>query len=214
MSPQFLLQQICFIVLVLKIPSRNQNSTKNIIESGEFKRTYRFYTGKAVVPFGFGLSYTSFTYTLAHLPKSAVSLAALRELLETHKSEPFPRASRLHSAMSRNSWQEQTQYAVKVTNTGDKDADDTVLGFLIPPDAGKDGIPLKILFGFQRVHVKAGATETVWLYPNMLDFAIVGREGHFKLHPGEYRVHFGLPETVPFGMGFVEEKNNVSIWGT
>lgn len=155
------------------------------------------------MPFGFGLSYTSFTYTLAHLPKS-VSLAALRELLET-KSQHFPRASQLHSA-SRNSWKEQTQYAVKVTNTGDKDADDTVLGFLIPPDAGKDGIPLKILFGFQRVHVKAGATETVWLYPNMLDFTTVGREGHFKLHPGEYRVHFGLPETVPFGMGFVEDK--------
>lgn len=159
------------------------------------------------MPFGFGLSYTSFTYTLAHLPKSGgVSLAALRELLKTQQSEPFPRASQLNSAMSRNSWQEQTQYAVKVTNTGDKDADDTVLGFLIPPDAGKDGIPLKILFGFQRVHVKAGATETVWLYPNMLDFATVGREGHFKLHPGEYRVHFGLPETVPFGMGFVEDK--------
>ena len=25
-------------------------------------RTHRFYTGKAVVPFGFGLSYTTFTY--------------------------------------------------------------------------------------------------------------------------------------------------------
>ena len=160
------------------------------------------------MPFGFGLSYTSFTYTLVHFPKS-VSLAALRELLET-ESGHFPRASRLHSAMSKNSWQEQTQYAVKVTNTGDKDADDTVLGFLIPPDAGKDGIPLKILFGFQRVHVKAGATETVWLYPNMLDFTTVGREGHFKLHPGEYRVHFGLPESVPFGMGFVEDK--LSAW--
>lgn len=171
-------------------------------------RTYRFYTGKAVVPFGFGLSYTSFTYTLAHLPKS-VSLAALRELLDT-ESGHFPRASRLQSVMSKNSWQEQTQYAVKVTNTGDKDADDTVLGFLIPPDAGKDGIPLKILFGFQRVHVKAGATETVWLYPNMLDFTTVAREGHFKLHPGEYRVHFGLPESVPFGMGFVEDK--LSAW--
>ena len=28
-------------------------------------RTYRFYTGKAVVPFGFGLSYTSWSYGLA-----------------------------------------------------------------------------------------------------------------------------------------------------
>eukprot|EP00435_Cladocopium_sp_Y103_P040526 s2108_g11.t1 len=166
-------------------------------------RTYRFYTGKAVVPFGFGLSYTTFRYSLATVPKS-LSLEPLRDLL-TSQSDLFPRSAQLQSTMSRSNWKEQAQYAVRVTNTGDRDADDTVLGFLIPPDAGKDGIPLKILFGFQRVHVKAGATETVWLYPSMLDFATVGTNGQFKLHPGEYRVQFGVPETLPSG-GFAEDK--------
>jgi hypothetical protein len=31
----------------------------------------------------------------------------------------------------------------QVTNTGTVDADDVVLGFLVPPNAGKDGIPLQ-----------------------------------------------------------------------
>ena len=156
-----------------------------------------------MIPFGFGLSYTTFRYSLATVPKS-LSLEPLGDLLTS--SDLFPRSAQLQSTMSRSNWKEKAQYAVRVTNTGDRDADDTVLGFLIPPDAGRDGIPLKILFGFQRVHVKAGATETVWLYPSMLDFATVGKNGQFKTHPGEYRVQFGIPETVPFGMGFAEDK--------
>jgi hypothetical protein len=31
-------------------------------------RTYRFYTGPTIHPFGHGLSYTKFTHTLAHAP--------------------------------------------------------------------------------------------------------------------------------------------------
>ena len=130
-----------------------------------------------MIPFGFGLSYTTFRYSLATVPKS-LSLEPLGDLLTS--SDLFPRSAQLQSTMSRSNWKEKAQYAVRVTNTGDRDADDTVLGFLIPPDAGRDGIPLKILFGFQRVHVKAGATETVWLYPSMLDFATVGKTVNLK----------------------------------
>merc|ERR1712093_891255 len=43
-------------------------------------RTHRFYTGKAVVPFGFGLSYTSFAYKVMTGPRS-LSLGSLQSLL-------------------------------------------------------------------------------------------------------------------------------------
>jgi len=42
------------------------------------------------------------------------------------------------------------EYRVDVTNTGNYYADDAVLGFIVPPDAGKDGVPLKYLFGFEK----------------------------------------------------------------
>ena len=181
-------------------------------------RTYRFYTGEAVVPFGFGLSYTTWSYALHAAPRR-VSLARVRALLaqttfrmratssttsstasttaSTTASSPataFPRLADDAPAF---------QYAVNVTNTGSMDADDVVLGFLTPPGAGTGGLPLKTLFGFERVHVKAGKTVTVYLAPTLSDFAPVMRDGERRALPGVYRISVGLAETAHLGMGFL-----------
>jgi hypothetical protein len=68
-------------------------------------------------------------------------------------------------------------YAVNVTNTGAMDSDHVVLGMLVPPSAGVGGVPLQSLWGFERVHVKAGATVTVEMYPALTDFTQVDLEG-------------------------------------
>jgi len=159
-------------------------------------RTYRFYTGKPVVEFGYGLSYTTFQYTLVSAP-STLSLAPLTKLLQdTHErtgAKHFPRlANAAHAAM----------YLVNVTNTGSVAADDAVLGFLTPPGAGVGGLPLKQLFGFERVHVKPGETVQVYLYPALTDFAFAAAaDGARAPLAGTYTVSFGV--AAP-GMGFVE----------
>ena len=93
-------------------------------------------------------------------------------------------------------------YAVNVTNTGSVPADDVVLGFLTPPNAGKGGAPLKQLFGFERVHVLPGQTVSVYLYPRLADFVQVQADGTRKALAGEYTASFGVEESAALGMGF------------
>ena len=99
-----------------------------------------------------------------------------------------------------------TEFQVQVTNTGARDADDVVLGFLTPPDAGKHGAPLKSLFAFERIHVAAGATVSVTLYPTFTDLTAVTAGGARVARPGEYTVSFGVGEAARHGMGFVTHR--------
>jgi hypothetical protein len=172
-------------------------------------RTYRFYTGKAVVPFGFGLSYTTFKYTTAQQAR-IVSLAPVQALLaETrHAGQTFPRTMSVEALQAE--WKATVEFSVNVTNSGTKDSDDVVLGFLTPPGAGQNGVPLKVLFGFERVHVKAGETVNVFLYPSLTDFAQASTNGELNVLAGSYGVHFGVAETRPHGMGYVEAGNIVA----
>lgn len=159
-------------------------------------RTYRFYTGEAVVPFGFGLSYTTFEYAVS-ADQQKVSLARLHQELSRVSASAFPV---MKTALEGPA----AQYRVNVTNTGDMDSDEVVLGFLEAPGAGKDGVPLQSLFGFERVHVKAGQTVSVFLYPQYSDFVRVAQDGQRSAAAGEYRVSFGVRQGKEHGMAFAE----------
>ena len=99
-------------------------------------------------------------------------------------------------------------YEVNVTNTGSVDSDEVVLGFLKPPGAGENGVPLQTLYGFERVHVPAGKTVTVQLYPSLADFSQVDENGDRYELPGEYTFHFGVggEHAGTKGMGYAEHK--------
>lgn len=161
-------------------------------------RTHRFYTGKPVLPFGYGLSYTTFKYELhAHPPSDrVVSLAPVRALLDQAAG-----AGRTFVKLD-DAKAPRVQYAINVTNTGTVASDDVVLGFVTPPGAGKGGVPLQSLFGFERVHVRAGETVTVWLYPTLAELSLVGEDGMRHAAAGEYTVSFGVREAAT-RMGFV-----------
>ena len=130
---------------------------------------------------------------------AAVSLAALRPLLGKAR-HGFVRDGDAKAAGPAAS------FAVKVTNTGAVDADDVVLGFLTPPGAGKDGVPLQTLFGFERVHVPAGQSVNVYLYPEHTDFMHTALDGTKTAAAGEWTVQFGVAKTLEHGMGYAEAK--------
>ena len=146
-----------------------------------------------------------------------VSLAPLCALLtDAHAAdEPFVRTERAEAARHEAGWTVASgklgaTFSVNVTNTGSVDSDDVVLGFLTPPGAGQNGVPLQSLFGFERVHVKAGASVTVYLYPELTEFAQVGPDGTRAALLGEYTVRFGEARSAKLGQGLVEHKFTLS----
>jgi hypothetical protein len=153
-------------------------------------RTHRFYNGDAVVPFGYGLSYSSWTYKVLESP-TVVRIDSLASQLE-QSSESIPMM------------QPVGPFHVEVTNTGSVDADDAVLAFAAAPGAGSNGLPIQELIGFERVHVKAGEKATVTIQPELSMFSQVDENGNRYPLSGEYKVWFGVKATESLGMGYAE----------
>jgi len=165
-------------------------------------RTYRFYVDEPVVEFGFGLSYTTFEYTEV-TGAVTMDLAPVRQLLDKTKNDGKTFATLAESKGDLEAFE------IKVTNTGSVDADEVVLGFVTPPGAGENGVPLKSLFAFDRVHIKAGETISVYLYPTLNDFSLVNALGERNAVEGDYVFSFGVEGTSHVdnsGIGFVQHK--------
>ncbi|KAH3745647.1 glycoside hydrolase family 3 domain protein [Pelomyxa schiedti] len=100
-------------------------------------RTYRYYTGTPLWPFGWGLSYTNFTldwYSQEYLPES-LDVGA-----------------------------QSTNYRVNVTNTGGRAGDEVVMAFITENAAAG---AIEQLFGFQRVHLEPGESATVEFFTSL-----------------------------------------------
>jgi hypothetical protein len=106
-------------------------------------RTYRFYTGRAVWPFGFGLSYTNFSLAFAAtVPRAAT----------------VPAATLQHGVLS---------FDVVVANTGALAGATALQLYVRTPDVPDS--PLSTLVAFDKVAVAAGRTVTVTLKTGVVD---------------------------------------------
>jgi len=139
-------------------------------------RTYKFYTGQPVFEFGFGLSYTTFSYAWYN---DSTSVSYSIQSLTKNDS------TRLNMHMQ--------SFRVNVTNSGIMDGDDVVLAYIIPPQVLRDGQipPIKQLFGFERVHLSVNETKQVFFPFNIETLLTVARDGSKWLHPGEYHILIG-----------------------
>jgi len=124
-------------------------------------RTYRYYTGKPIWGFGYGLSYTAFTY-------GPIKLSA-----DTVKAEDIGKDGSATALTA----------TVTVTNAGALPGDEVVEAYLKTPQ--KDG-PIHSLAGFERVNIPAGQSKDVTITLEPRTLSSVDDQGNRAILPGKY----------------------------
>ncbi|XP_031288053.1 probable beta-D-xylosidase 2 [Pistacia vera] len=146
-------------------------------------RTYRFYKGPVVYPFGHGISYTNFVHTVASAPPVVgVPLDGRRRFGNVTVSGKAIRVT--HAKCKGLSLGIQ----VDVKNIGSKDGSHTLLVYSKPP-AGY-WVPHKQLVAFEKVHVPAGTQQRVGINIHVCKFlSVVDRSGIRRIPMGEHSIH-------------------------
>jgi len=128
-------------------------------------RSYRYYTGPVVYPFGYGISLTSFRLENMSCPSHY-----------TFQTEKVDSKSLV--------------YSVKVVNTGDRTGDEVVFAYMIPKNLRRQPTKLvKRLFSYERVHLESGHSQIVTFLISSSTFRIVEHStGNIISTPGDFEI--------------------------
>ncbi|KAH7528719.1 hypothetical protein FEM48_Zijuj05G0102100 [Ziziphus jujuba var. spinosa] len=161
-------------------------------------RTYRFFNGSTVYPFGYGMSYTKFAYKLVS------STQKLDFKLENHQhcrvvnySDPKFKSDCPAAGVDQLSCEANTvTLEVAVQNVGDKDGSEVVLVYAKAPQ-GIVGTSIKKLIAFERVFVAAGGTQNVKLELDPCkSFNIIQNTAYNVLPSGIHGIEIGNNATI------------------
>eukprot|EP00038_Savillea_parva_P023364 m.40557 g.40557 ORF g.40557 m.40557 type:complete len:1020 (+) comp5998_c0_seq1:874-3933(+) len=145
--------------------------------------TYKHYTGTPVWPFGFGLSYSTFTVSWM----SVTTQVTTDSMVAAHDAYFANRATG-------QAWRSPANYTANVTNTGNLQSDYVLLGFVSASAARRaedPQEPIRELFDFARVTLGPGESTIVHfdIPPSVLSHVDV--RGNERLQPGMYTVTLG-----------------------
>jgi hypothetical protein len=137
-------------------------------------RTYRFYEGTPVYPFGYGLSYTNFNFTFPDSSALFIDSAYIQKYIKEDIYSPLT----LPTLMD---------VSVTVKNTGNRKSDVVVQLFVVPSNPG-NGNPLKFLAGFSRVHdLMPNESVTVQIPVTAHDLSLVDANGKRITEKGTWK---------------------------
>ncbi|XP_059659396.1 probable beta-D-xylosidase 2 [Cornus florida] len=167
-----------------KVPMTNMDM-RSKPSRGYPGRTYRFYNGPVVYPFGHGMSYTKFVHTIADAPTVvAVPLHGGHGFWNTTISGKAIRVT--HAKCNRLS----IGVHVDVRNSGSKDGSHTLLVFSTPP-AGQ-WAPHKQLVAFEKVYIAARTQQRVHVNIHVCKYlSVVDRSGIRRIPMGQHSLHIG-----------------------
>ena len=148
-----------------KLPYTVYKSVKDMMVATDYNmttppgRTHRYYTGKPLFPFGYGLSYTKFEYSKLILSSTSIKVCSSLNVM------------------------------VSVQNTGQVLGDEVVQVYVEPPKlSGKPFIPNIELVGFERVTIAPSATHVGHYEVNAYSLSLVDEDGEHYVFPGQYTV--------------------------
>ncbi|KAG4381421.1 hypothetical protein GLYMA_15G143700v4 [Glycine max] len=168
-----------------KVPMTNMDMRPNPT-TGYPGRTYRFYKGPVVFPFGHGLSYSRFSHSLALAPKQvSVPIMSLQALTNSTLSSKAVKVSHANCDDSL-----EMEFHVDVKNEGSMDGTHTLLIFSQPPHGKWSQI--KQLVGFHKTHVLAGSKQRVKVGVHVCKhLSVVDQFGVRRIPTGEHELHIG-----------------------
>ncbi|KAH7546548.1 hypothetical protein FEM48_Zijuj01G0212500 [Ziziphus jujuba var. spinosa] len=180
-----------------KVPMTNMQMRANP-KRGYPGRTYRFYKGPVVFPFGYGLSFTTFDTKLVQAP-SQLSLPISATLTDSTTLSTTYALSLTHTNCNSLS----LPLHIDVKNNGTVDGTHTLLVFSTPP-AGTWSAN-KHLVGFQKVHVAVGSVQRVMVGVDVCKhLSVVDKSGVRTIPLGEHQIHIG-------GDGVGDLKHSISL---
>ncbi|XP_022744572.1 probable beta-D-xylosidase 5 [Durio zibethinus] len=168
-------------------------------------RTYKFYNGSMVYPFGYGLSYTKFNYKLTTSKEVPITikldrLQHCRNLNYTKKSFEKSCPAVLVDDITCDS---EISVEVEVQNLGDRDGSEVVMVYSKPPE-GIVGTHFKQVVGFERVFVAAKKSEKVkFILDACKSLRIVDNKGYTLLPSGLHKIVLGTSsETIEVNVSY------------
>ncbi|KAK1819727.1 hypothetical protein LTR12_005897 [Friedmanniomyces endolithicus] len=137
-------------------------------------RTYKWYTGTAVRPFGFGMHYTTFAFSWDGQPSSHYDITEL--IAASQDSGPI------------NDITPFTTVTATVQNTGKHTSDYVGLLFL-SSDSGPLPLPIKSLVSYDRLHnITVGGSDQLILPLTLGSLARSDENGNLVVYPGNYKL--------------------------
>lgn len=163
-------------------------------------RTYKFYNGSTVFPFGYGLSYTNFSYTGLITSKRSLHIT-LNKFQHCHNLNHTCGAYRPPCPSVKVDdlkCNQHFEFEIKVKNVGWREGSEVIMVYAAPPD-GIAAAPIKQVIGYQRVFVKAGKSEKVKFKFNVCkSLQIVDYAANIVLPSGVHTIFVGDYTGVSF----------------
>ena len=150
-------------------------------------RTYKWYTGKPVIPFGYGLHYTEFDFEWEESLHHEYNIQQLVASCQTNSG----------GHVNDNTYFATVKACVK--NVGRAASDCVGLLFLSSDNAGPTPRPNKSLVSYLRLHDITTRSEQVLDLPLTLgSLARADENGSLVIFPGDYKIALDIFETLTF----------------